>query len=284
MKLDATTPPTWEYNDVFKYHSDGIGSTKSEKYNVTLHVPDAAINTYKESTFTKPEIGWNTAEGWANFSAIEDSRGATLRITSVKDLIAFRDATNKGVAYKKVILEADIDMSKETVWDAPICANKENPFTGVFDGQGYTISGLHIHKDSYRPVANAALFGYAKNAKIVDLRMKECTFIGFVAGTVCSETTEDQAGTTSTTIDSVFVEKCDVQSVTHGGGLIGKASRVAVDRSVVLNTQVVVDKTYEDTYLSGMIGWAWNGELCRHRWRTDRKRKEGRLYWKLRMV
>ena len=93
VKLDATTPPTWEYNDVFKYHSDGIGSTKSEKYNVTLHVPDAAINTYKESTFTKPEIGWNTAEGWANFSAIEDSRGATLRITSVKDLIAFRDAT-----------------------------------------------------------------------------------------------------------------------------------------------------------------------------------------------
>ena len=261
VKLDATTPPTWEYNDVFKYHSDGIGSTKSEKYNVTLHVPDAAINTYKESTFTKPEIGWNTAEGWANFSAIEDSRGATLRITSVKDLIAFRDATNKGVAYKKVMLEADIDMSKETVWDAPICANKENPFTGVFDGQGYTISGLHIYKDSYRPVANAALFGYAKNAKIVDLRMKECTFIGFVAGTVCSETTEDQAGTTSTTIDSVFVEKCDVQSVTHGGGLIGKASRVAVDRSVVLNTQVVVDKTYEDTYLSGMIGWAWNGDV-----------------------
>ena len=261
VKLDATTPPTWEYNDVFKYHSDGIGSTKSEKYNVTLHVPDAAINTYKESMFTKPEIGWNTAEGWANFSAIEDSRGATLRITSVKDLIAFRDATNKGVAYKKVILEADIDMSKETVWDAPICANKENPFTGVFDGQGYTISGLHIYKDSYRPVANAALFGYAKNAKIVDLRMKECTFIGFVAGTVCSETTEDQAGTTSTTIDSVFVEKCDVQSVTHGGGLIGKASRVAVDRSVVLNTQVVVDKTYEDTYLSGMIGWAWNGDV-----------------------
>ena len=260
VKLDATTPPTWEYNDVFKYHSDGIGSTKSEKYNVTLHVPDAAINTYKESTFTKPEIGWNTAEGWANFSAIEDSRGATLRITSVKDLIAFRDATNKGVAYKKVILEADIDMSKETVWDAPICANKENPFTGVFDGQGYTISGLHMHKASYKPVETAALFGYAKNARIVDLRMKECTFIGFTAGTICSETLEDLSGTTYTSIDSVFVEKCTVQSKTHGGGLVGKASMVNVDRSVVLNTNVSVDKSYSgDTYLSGMLGWVSNG-------------------------
>ena len=259
VKLDATTPPTWEYNDVFKYHSDGIGSTKSEKYNVTLHVPDAAINTYKESTFTKPEIGWNTAEGWANFSAIEDSRGATLRITSVKDLIAFRDATNKGVAYKKVILEADIDMSKETVWDAPICANKENPFTGVFDGQGYTISGLHIHKDSYRPVANAALFGYAKNAKIVDLRMKKCTYIGSMAGTICSETIEDLSGTTYTSIDSVFVEECTVQGTTHGGGLVGKASMVNVDRSVVLKTNVSVDKDNSDTYLSGMLGWVSNG-------------------------
>ena len=259
VKLDATTPPTWEYNDVFKYHSDGIGSTKSEKYNVTLHVPDAAINTYKESTFTKPEIGWNTAEGWANFSAIEDSRGATLRITSVKDLIAFRDATNKGVAYKKVILEADIDMSKETVWDAPICANKENPFTGVFDGQGYTISGLHIYKDSYRPVANAALFGYAKNAKIVDLRMKKCTYIGSMAGTICSETIEDLSGTTYTSIDSVFVEECTVQGTTHGGGLVGKASMVNVDRTVVLNTNVSVNKSYSDTYLSGMLGWVSNG-------------------------
>ena len=259
VKLDATTPPTWEYNDVFKYHSDGIGSTKSEKYNVTLHVPDAAINTYKESTFTKPEIGWNTAEGWANFSAIEDSRGATLRITSVKDLIAFRDATNKGVAYKKVILEADIDMSKETVWDAPICANKENPFTGVFDGQGYTISGLHIYKDSYRPVANAALFGYAKNARIVDLRMKKCTYIGSMAGTICSETIEDLSGTTYTSIDSVFVEECTVQGTTHGGGLVGKASMVNVDRSVVLKTNVSVDKDNSDTYLSGMLGWVSNG-------------------------
>ena len=259
VKLDATTPPTWEYNDVFKYHSDGIGSTKSEKYNVTLHVPDAAINTYKESTFTKPEIGWNTAEGWANFSAIEDSRGATLRITSVKDLIAFRDATNKGVAYKKVILEADIDMSKETVWDAPICANKENPFTGVFDGQGYTISGLHIHEASYKPVETAALFGYAKNARIVDLRMKKCTYIGSMAGTICSETIEDLSGTTYTSIDSVFVEECTVQGTTHGGGLVGKASMVNVDRSVVLKTNVSVDKDNSDTYLSGMLGWVSNG-------------------------
>ena len=259
VKLDATTPPTWEYNDVFKYHSDGIGSTKSEKYNVTLHVPDAAINTYKESTFTKPEIGWNTAEGWANFSAIEDSRGATLRITSVKDLIAFRDATNKGVAYKKVILEADIDMSKETVWDAPICANKENPFTGVFDGQGYTISGLHIHKASYEPVETAALFGYAKNARIVDLRMKKCTYIGKKAGTICSETIEDLSGTTYTSIDRVFVEECTVQGTTHGGGLVGKASMVNVDRSVVLKTNVSVDKDNSDTYLSGMLGWVSNG-------------------------
>ena len=259
VKLDATTPPTWEYNDVFKYHSDGIGSTKSEKYNVTLHVPDAAINTYKESTFTKPEIGWNTAEGWANFSAIEDSRGATLRITNAKELVAFRDASNNGLVYNKVVLENDIDMSQESAWTEPICAKKENPFTGVFDGQGHTISGLHIHKASYKPVETAALFGYAKNARIVDLRMKKCTYIGSMAGTICSETIEDLSGTTYTSIDSVFVEECTVQGTTHGGGLVGKASMVNVDRSVVLKTNVSVDKDNSDTYLSGMLGWVSNG-------------------------
>ena len=259
VKLDATTPPTWEYNDVFKYHSDGIGTTKSEKYNVTLHVPDAAINTYKESKFTKTEIGWNTAEGWANFSAIEDSRGATLRITNAKELVAFRDASNNGLVYNKVVLENDIDMSQESAWTEPICAKKENPFTGVFDGQGHTISGLHIHKASYKPVETAALFGYAKNARIVDLRMKKCTYIGSMAGTICSETIEDLSGTTYTSIDSVFVEECTVQGTTHGGGLVGKASMVNVDRSVVLKTNVSVDKDNSDTYLSGMLGWVSNG-------------------------
>ena len=259
VKLDATTPPTWEYNDVFKFHSDGIGTTKSEKYNVTLHVPDAAINTYKESKFTKTEIGWNTAEGWANFSAIEDSRGATLRITNAKELIAFRDASNNGLVYNKVVLENDIDMSQESAWTEPICAKKENPFTGVFDGQGHTISGLHIHKASYKPVETAALFGYAKNARIVDLRMKKCTYIGSMAGTICSETIEDLSGTTYTSIDSVFVEECTVQGTTHGGGLVGKASMVNVDRSVVLKTNVSVDKDNSDTYLSGMLGWVSNG-------------------------
>lgn len=259
VKLDATTPPTWEYNDVFKFHSDGIGTTKSEKYNVTLHVPDAAINTYKESKFTKTEIGWNTAEGWANFSAIEDSRGATLRITNAKELVAFRDASNNGLVYNKVVLENDIDMSQESAWTEPICAKKENPFTGVFDGQGHTISGLHIHKASYKPVETAALFGYAKNARIVDLRMKKCTYIGSMAGTICSETIEDLSGTTYTSIDSVFVEECTVQGTTHGGGLVGKASMVNVDRSVVLKTNVSVDKDNSDTYLSGMLGWVSNG-------------------------
>ena len=244
---------------MFKYHSDGIGTTKSEKYNVTLHVPDAAINTYKESKFTKTEIGWNTAEGWANFSAIEDSRGATLRITNAKELVAFRDASNNGLVYKKVVLENDIDMSQESAWTEPICAKKENPFTGVFDGQGHTISGLHIHKASYEPVETAALFGYAKNARIVDLRMKKCTYIGITAGTICSETIEDLSGTTYTSIDSVFVEECTVQGTTHGGGLVGKASMVNVDRSVVLKTNVSVDKDNSDTYLSGMLGWVSNG-------------------------
>ena len=259
VKCDATTPPTWEYNDVFKFHSDGIGTTKSEKYAIALHVPDAAINTYKESKFTKTEIGWNTAEGWANFSAIEDSRGATLRITNAKELVAFRDASNNGLVYKKVVLENDIDMSQESAWTEPICAKKENPFTGVFDGQGHTISGLHIHKASYKPVETAALFGYAKNARIVDLRMKKCTYIGSTAGTICSETLEDLSGTTYTSIDSVFVEECTVQGTTHGGGLVGKASMVNVDRSVVLKTNVSVDKDNSDTYLSGMLGWVSNG-------------------------
>ena len=251
VKCDATTPPVWEYNDVFKFHSEGIGSTKVEKYTPDLHVPDAAIEAYKNSQFTKPEIGWTTAEGWGNFAYITDSHGATLRITNVAEMNGFRDAVNKGIKFTKVVLEADIDMDVDFPWTVSIGDEKDHAFTGVFDGQGHTISRLNVKYGS------AGLFGYLKGARIVNLNLTRGSFDGKVSGALCAETVEDESGTSYTTIDSVMVEKCEVLGASHGGGLVGKASMVNVDRTVVMNTNVYV--TYSDAFLSGLLGYVKNG-------------------------
>lgn len=71
----ATTPPTWEYNDVFFFHEGGIGSTQA-KYigSIKLYVPEESIESYETSTFSNADLGWTTPDGWGsseNIFAVE---------------------------------------------------------------------------------------------------------------------------------------------------------------------------------------------------------------------
>lgn len=69
--------------------------------------------------------------------------------------------------------------------------SKSTPFTGTFDGDGHTITGLRIHIDT-PDVVCAGLFGYVKNGTIANLGMEnskiqvvDCRgFVGGVAGHV----------------------------------------------------------------------------------------------------
>ena len=67
------------------------------------------------------------------------------------------------------MLANDITMSGE--W-SPI-GNSENPFTGIFDGNGYTIDGL-----TAAPEANG-FFGVAKDSVIRNVVLENATFDGF---------------------------------------------------------------------------------------------------------
>ena len=68
----ATTPPTWEYNDVFCFHTDGISDTQAyHTDDVTLYVPACSYRLYRITTFTNPQLGWNTPDGWSYFNNVE---------------------------------------------------------------------------------------------------------------------------------------------------------------------------------------------------------------------
>lgn len=80
---------------------------------------------------------------------------------------------------KTVRLAADIDMSAHK-WITPVNEQFGSYFSGVFDGDGYTIGGLTVvpaeegggYDDDYKRVV-AGLFGTVRNAEIRDLTLDE---------------------------------------------------------------------------------------------------------------
>lgn len=80
---------------------------------------------------------------------------------------------------KTVRLAADIDMSAHK-WITPVNEQFGGYFSGVFDGDGYTISGLTVvpaeegggYSDDYKRVT-AGLFGKVRRAEIRDLTLDE---------------------------------------------------------------------------------------------------------------
>ena len=75
IDIHATTPPTWEYNDVFCFHPGGIGDSQIYHNSETmLCVPESIESSvYTNANFTNPAIGWTTPDGWGYFTHINIS-------------------------------------------------------------------------------------------------------------------------------------------------------------------------------------------------------------------
>ena len=230
LKCEATTPPVWEYNDVFKFHEDGIGDTHTYNLGAThLTVPKSAEGSYGEALYTIPELGWTTPDGWGRFSGIGDAFFESYHIYTVDDLNALRtyciDHEREGEKIKRVFLEDDIDMSGIT-WTSGI-GELDYEFQGSFYGQGHTISNLTVMGNNPdNQATGAGLFGFFAGERITDLRLKNCrfshhTFAGAVIGYALTSDSEFQNFQTS--IDSVYVEGCIVESNTNVGGLVGSS-------------------------------------------------------------
>ena len=103
-------------------------------------------------------------------------------ISTPEELAAFGEYMTRSLwnyPDKTVRLAADIDMSAHK-WITPVNEQFGSYFSGVFDGDGYTISGLTVvpaeegggYDDDYKRVV-AGLFGTVRGAEIRDLTLDE---------------------------------------------------------------------------------------------------------------
>ena len=84
-------------------------------------------------------------------------------IASVADLLALAKSSNDGVLAKNYRLTADLDLSGV---DFPGIGTAAHPFTGLFDGQGHTVTGVTVSGTE-----NVGFFGVIKGAKLQNLNL-----------------------------------------------------------------------------------------------------------------
>lgn len=109
-----------------------------------------------------------------------------------------------------------------TGWN-PI-GSQSTPFAGIFDGDGHTISGLHINLSDTATTAYAGLFG------IVD------------GATICNLTLQD--------VDITV----DTDTNAYVGGVVGSARNAEIESCHI--TGIILSQSTQDTYVGGIAGYA----------------------------
>ncbi len=148
-------------------------------------------------------------------------------------------------------LTRDIDMSAITGM-LPIGGNSSNAFTGSFDGQGHTISGIHLE-----PAADATgdyygLFGRVANATISNLTIEGTVtsggmYVGGLVGLVASGATIENC---VNRCDVTCTKTNNVYGTGYGvGGIVGHAG--GGTGGTLKGTLIITDCVNEGDILSG---------------------------------
>ena len=162
-------------------------------------------------------------------------------VMDAADLDAVRD--NLGAYYE---LGADIDLGGEE-W-TPIGSSGQ-PFTGTFDGDGHTISGLNVNS-SY-----AGLFGFISGGTVKNLAVRGNVNGGSRAGGIVAETS-----------DKASIENCSysgsVISRSHAGGIAGYNSDSNISGCYNSASVSVETSNLGSSYCGGIAGYndAWDAD------------------------
>ena len=246
---NAAITVTWNSQTV-QPESDGSYRLPDGAYSYTVKAKGYAkvtgtLNVTKDANLSvtlTPSTAWDgTTKEAPTGQGTED---APYEIENGEQLAWLADKVNnaESVAKLYVVLTDDIDLGKNP-W-TPI-GKDSHEFTGCFDGQVHTVSGLKVEG-----VADAGLFGVAKAATI-----KNVVVQGTVSGTSYAAGILARAKTTACTIENCGNE-ADVTASKYAGGILGGIGTYGVSCAIsgCYNTGTIVN-TGNGNYAAGIIGY-----------------------------
>lgn len=164
---------------------------------------------------------------------------STIYISNQEELWDLAKRVNEGESFQNYTIELinniDLKCSESRQW-TPIGKNDEYAFKGVFNGNGFLISGMYI---SYNSENYSGLFGYVEDAKISNVTIN---------GNISGEYKAINVGTNS------FGAKIFRSS--YAGAIVAYGSNVEI-RGCVSNAEINCIKTNSDPFgwkVGGIVG------------------------------
>lgn len=182
--FDATCPESWANVQLYNGAKEVTKTSTSEHYIFRLTNDGNAV-----ITATYKPINWiDDGICATNYSTI-DYTNKTITINNPKELALLSKRVHDGEGYSDwtILLGTDLDMSRYE-W-TPIGSTQNqshyHPFAGVFDGQGYTISGIKITSIG-EEFESAGLFGSILRGTVQNVQLSNSQIMGkkFAGGIV----------------------------------------------------------------------------------------------------
>lgn len=298
VKSSAST----DANETFEANVIGWDKIEDNKYEVHVRVKNVNPNSLPSLTrFTFNTTGTESAlvrnlytsydktgeqdETWFKTMLLKNGSEEKFTIATSADLYGLATLVNagaEGISGKTFYVVSDIDVkgSSSKQW-TPIGNATTNKFTGIFDGQGHTISGLYYNGSS----ANVAMFGIARECTITNFKLEASTFTtssfpaaGVVAqiesqgilskiytnvAITASNNSGGIVGFTLAGATEIDVNECWVNgsiSLSGGnsvGGILGKVNQAEVEITNCLNSALV-----SNTLGAGTDSLGRSGGIC----------------------
>lgn len=243
------------YTYTFSHWSLSENGNPLDTENVTIKKNTTYYAVYKKSENT----AWDGISSYPFLSGDGTSENPYV-ITDAYQLFYLAQAlqNSSDLASANYELTHDIDLSGQ-IW-TPIGTEKY-PFTGTFNGNGYTISNFFLDLEAS---AYAGIFGYVKNATITKLSVDNVNttgiseaaenYVGFIAGYVSADGNETDT----------IISECKATAAANAngntvyfGGIAGYVSENADSNVYITNCYVVADISVDSkasAILGGIVG------------------------------
>ena len=182
----------------------------------TLAVLCSTLTTWATPYGGTPAAPTQISGNYANYDLSADFDGYYV-ISTAEELYGFAELVNGGTATAKGVLTADIVVNENVLnadgtlngtpthrW-TPIGTSSKR-FSGTFDGNGHTISGLYFNNTTNSNYPDGGIYvgliGYTsaatiKNVGVIDSYIRGCMYVGGICGYAGTQTNCFNTGTVS---------------------------------------------------------------------------------------